>query len=130
MQNNIKVGNFLGGHDINVIGGAKFDPSIRKFRGGEVIVTIPYSGQMLSARSTQMPASPITICGVEVPTLTKQIWEDVDELPEGFDYYIVSAMYVSACRELGRDTSRLLTIGGTVVDEKDRVCGTIGFNRN
>ena len=43
---------------------------------------------------------------------------------------MVSAVYLTACKALGRDTSRLLTVGGTVVDESGKVIGAAWLNRN
>ena len=44
-------------------------------------------------------------------------FSNVSELPEGYDYYIVSKMYLDACVALGRDTSKLRTIYGAVTDK-------------
>lgn len=127
----MRVKSFVGNHDINVVVGATFDPSCRKHKGGHVVATIPYSGRMLSAKAKQTPCSPIVIDGVEI-TITKQEWEAVDPIPstEECEYCIVSAMYVDACRKLGMDTSRLLTMNGTVVDDNNRIVGTTGFTQN
>lgn len=128
----MKILSYIGGHSVNVYANCEFDPSVRKYRGGQVVATIPFSGKMLSAKARQEEAEPVTINGVEIPTQTPQIWDSVDPIPDESeaDYCIVSAMYASACKALGMNTSRLLTMGGTVVDENGRVCGTIGFNRN
>ncbi|WP_286077372.1 hypothetical protein [Thomasclavelia cocleata] len=126
------IKSFVGGHSVMVIEGATFDPSIRKFRGGEVALEIPFSGRMLSAKAKQETAEPIVVGGVSIPTKTRQIWESVDPLPstEECDLCIVSAMYVAACRDLGIDTSRLLTMDGTVVDDDGKIRGVTGFTRN
>lgn len=126
-----KVLSCVGGHPVNVFSGAEFDTSIRKFRGGNKIAEIPYAGFMLSAKAEQADDEPIVVEGVEVPTKSPQKWVSVDPLPEGNDtLYIVSAMYVAACKELGLPTDRLLTVGQTVVDDSGRVIGCVGFNRN
>lgn len=118
-------------HDVTLIANAIFDPTIRKYRGGEIVVTIPSSG-MVSAKSTPSPEMDPLVCdGVPIPTMGAPRWEGVDPLPEGGDYYIVSALYVSACRELGLPTDRLLTIGNTVVGEDGRtIRGTACLIRN
>lgn len=131
-KTSMKIMSFVGGHEVNVIAGAEFDPAIRKYRGGSVVAVIPFSGRMLSAKAEQKLADPVVFDGVEIPTNTPQEWTSVDELPstEECDLCIVSAMYVAACKALGRDTSRLLTMANTVVDEAGRVVGVTGFNRN
>jgi hypothetical protein len=47
------------------------------------------------------------------PTGVDNPWEVYPEAVEG-DLSIVSVMYLTAVRELGGDTSHLLTVGGTV----------------
>ena len=121
---------FVGGHDINVIKGATFDPTIRKFRGGEKVLTIPFAGQMLSTKVEQVEAEPVIINGVEIPTKTPQVFTAVDPIPEDVDFAIVSAMFVAAVKATGGDTSKLLTMDGTVVDDDGRVIGVTGLNRN
>lgn len=128
----MKVQSYVGGHAVNVVEGAVFDPKVRKYRGGEVVLSIPFSGRMLNAKAVQKDAEPLTIEGVQVKTLSPQIWESVDPIPDASeaDLCIVSAMYVAACKALGLDTSRLLTMAGTVVDGEGNVVGVTGFNRN
>ena len=133
MNNNIKILSCVGGHPVNIYKNAEFDSAIRKYRGGEIAATIPYAGFMLSARAEQVDDEPIIVDGVEIPTKTPQKWTAVDPLPENDDgetLYIVSAMYVAACKELGLPTDKLLTIGQVVVDETGRVCGCVNLNRN
>ena len=125
-----KIGNFVGGHDIVIYQGAWLDTTIRKYRGGVPVAIIPFAGKMLSAKVSQAAADPINIDGVEIATRTAQQFTSVDPLPKGYDYYIVSAMYVAACRAVGVSTDHLLTIDGTVVDDNGRVIGCTGFNRN
>lgn len=125
------IKSFVGGHTVNVFEGAIYDPAIRKYRGGRCVATIPFAGRMLSAKVSQTIAAPVEYEGVEIPTLTPQIFTDVDPIPEdGADFYIVSAMYVNARKALGLDTSKLLTMGGTVVDDDGKIVGVVGFNRN
>ena len=128
----MKVLSFVGGHPVNVIASAVYDASIRKYRGGVKVMEIPYAGKMLSAKVSQTEAEPVVIDGISIPTMTPQVFADVDPIPSAdeCDFCIVSAMYVAACKSLGIDTSRLLTMGGTVVDDDGRVIGVIGFNRN
>ena len=129
----MRIVSCVGGHPVNVFTGAEFDPTIRKFRGGEISATIPYAGFMLSAKAEQVDDEPIVEEGVEIPTKSPQKWTAVDPLPENDDgntMYIVSAMYVAACKELGLPTNMLLTVGQTVVDETGRVVGCVNLNRN
>ena len=114
-------------HTINIIDGAEFDPSIRKYKGGWILVSIPSSG-MVSAKQENLFAENynlsfteyITVNGKVVGIVDAPKWESVDPLPEGADYYIVSNIYVSACKELGIPTDNLLTPGNMVVEEDGR----------
>ena len=47
----------------------------------------------------------------------KFTYTNVSELPEGYDIYIVSFMYLDACRTLGRDISKLRTSYGAIYDK-------------
>lgn len=131
-EDNMTIKSFVGGHSVSVFAGSTFDPSIRKYKGGEKVAEIPFSGRMLSAKARQDAAEPVEFEGVSIPTQTPQIWESVDPIPsvEECDFCLVSAMYVAACKALGMDTSRLLTMGGTVVSDDGKILGTVGFNRN
>lgn len=128
----MNIKSFVGGHSLCIYADCVFDPSIRKYRGGRKIAEIPYSGRMLSAKIKQDTAPPVDFEGTLIPSKTPQLFEDVDPIPseEECDLCIVSAMYVAACKSLGVDTSRLLTIGTPVVDEHNRVVGTCFLNRN
>lgn len=44
---------------------------------------------------------------------------EADPLPEEGDIVVVSNLYRSALKELGRDTSRVATVGGTVYADSD-----------
>lgn len=125
---NIKA--FVGGHDVVVYTGAELDPTVRKYKGGTPVLTIPFSGRILNAKARQDAAEAIEIDGISIPTKTPQIWDSVDPIPEDCDYCVVSAMYVAACKALGMPTDKLLTIDGTVVSDDGRILGCVGFNRN
>lgn len=126
------VKSFVGGHKLCIFADCEFDPKIRKYRGGRIIAEIPFSGRILNAHWSQSEAEPVMVDGMEIPTLSPQAFSDVDELPgtEECDYCIVSALYVAACKALGRATDRLLTIGVPVVDEEGRTVGCCALNRN
>lgn len=78
-------------HEINIVQGATFSPSIRKFVGGEVVRTIPSDGALNAQIKT------VEIPGEELPTFSKEIL-GCDEYPEDYDIVIVSALYASAYR--------------------------------
>ena len=126
------IKSFVGGHEIKIFENCVFDPKIRKYTGGSVKMVIPHSGKMLSAKVSQSEAEPIEFDGGVIPTLTPQVFTDVDSIPceSECDYCVVSAMYVAACKSLGIDTSRLLTIGSPVANESGQVIGAINLNRN
>lgn len=127
----MKVVSYVGGHDVVVYKNAVYDPSIRKYRGGTPAAVIPYSGRMLSAAVKPAREEMLQLNGVDVPVHMASEWNSVDPLPapEECDFALVSAMYAVACREFGLDTSRLLTIGGVVVDDDGRTIGCVWLNR-
>ena len=132
MKHNYRILSFVGGHDIEVYENCCFDKETRKFKGGTHVATIPFSGRVLNAKIIQEDADDILSDGMILHTKTKPIYTDVDAIPgeDVCDYCIVSNLYVVACKELGIDTSRLLTIGGSVADDKGNVIGVCYFNRN
>ncbi len=124
-----KIINCMGGHEVNIIQGAVYNDSIRKYVGGQQVLSIPFSGTMLSANIVEEQTAAIDVDGINIPTVTKRCIS-VDQIPNTEDYFIVSVMYVNACKELKLDTSHLLTVGNSVVDEKGKVIGVIGLCRN
>ena len=98
-------------HPINVVEGANFKPSIRKWTGGEVKFTIPSNG-MLNAKIEAEELAPIGV----IPIFGKRI-TGCDPLPEGYDIYIVSALYASALKASGADTSKVYTVADPVMTE-------------
>jgi len=106
-------------HSINIIDGSRFDPSIRKYvttEGKEVTVvaSIPSDG-VLSAVIETAEMEPIN----GIPVYGKKI-VGIDPLPEGYDVYVVSALYASAMRQMGGDTSKLYTVADPVYTEDGR----------
>jgi hypothetical protein len=98
-------------HAINIVEGATFNPAIRKFSGGQVIKVIPSNGMLNAKMSTiELPS----INGI--PCFGKS-FEGVDALPEGFDIYIVSALFSSAMQKEGADMSKIFTIADPVMSE-------------
>ena len=127
------IRSYVGGHDIVVYNNTVYDKSIRKYRGGTPAVVIPYAGRMLSAVPKPAQEEQMEVNGVLIPIHKAIEWDHVDPLPnpEECDYALVSALYVTACKSLGIDTSRLLTIGGAVVDDTGRTTiGCVWLNRN
>ena len=122
-------------HPVSIVVGATFDTSIRKYRGGTVVKTFPSFGMVSAISSKQEEMDPIVTDddGIYIPTTSapKWVWVDpIPEFPEG-SMYIVSAMYVTACRELGFPTHRLLTVGPAVVgDDVSTIVGCVSLVRN
>ena len=97
-------------HEVNIVDNGTFDAHIRKYTTDEanVVVWIPSNG-MLSAKVSTLNSDPIN----GIPVFTKA-FTGVDALPEGFDVYIVSAMYGSAAKSVGMDTSKMYTVADPV----------------
>ena len=112
-------------HAVNIIEEAKFSPPIRKYRGGKILTTFAPSGRLLNARMGEDESTPID----GVPTKRMAILS-ADPIPEGDDFYIVSQLYLAAAREMGWNTTRLLTIGGAVVDDDGHIVGASFLIRN
>jgi hypothetical protein len=98
-------------HPINVMQGSIFNPSIRKYTGGEVVLSIPSNG-MLNAKISSIEKEAID----GVPVFDKSI-TGIDQLPEGFDIYIVSALYATAAMRSGIDMSKIFTVADPVYTE-------------
>ena len=98
-------------HAINVIEDSVFNPAIRKYTGGTVILSIP-SNSMLNAKVSTIDLPSID----SIPVFGKS-FSGVDPLPEEFDIYIVSAMYASAAARNGVDMSKVYTVADPVYTE-------------
>lgn len=98
-------------HAINIVSGSTFNPSIRKWTGGEVVLSIPSNG-MLNAKIDVVEMPQIG----EIPIFGKTI-SGCDPLPEGYDMYIVSALYSSAILKTGVDVSKVYTVADPVMSE-------------
>ena len=115
-------------HAIKLYNNVVFDPKIRKYHLSETSVlveNIEPSGKMLSAKMAEEDSDPI---GWIQTKRTKIV--SADPIPEGDGYCIVSQLYLSAAKQMGWDTSRLLTIGGAVVDNDGRTVGAAFLVRN
>ena len=117
-------------HPVHIYKDAEFDPSIRKYRGGTKISTFPSVG-MLSAKMAEKTVS-VREDGI-VLKRTEIVGCDeypIHKLNESDTYLIVSQLYLSAAKQMGWDTSHLLTIGGAVVDDAGRVIGAAFLTMN
>ena len=124
----IRISNYTP-HPVNLYKDARFDSSIRKYRGGVKIGTFSSVG-MLNARMEEK-----TVFTREDGVVFKRT-EIIgcDPYPINFEgsdeYIIVSQLYLSAAKQMGWDTSHLLTIGGAVVDDAGRVIGAAFLTMN
>jgi hypothetical protein len=98
-------------HAINVVTGASFNANIRKYTGGTVVLSIPSNG-MLNAKinAVDLPA----VDGI--PCFGKS-FSGVDSLPDGYDIYIVSALYSSAAIKAGMNMSKIYTVADPVMSD-------------
>lgn len=117
-------------HKVSIVDekSTRFDASQRKYLADNPIIIkeVAPSGQLLNAKLERKPAEAID----GIPTVETKIVA-VDELPDDGNYYIVSALYVAARRQLGLDTSRCLTIGEAVYSaDSIKPIGTLNLNRN
>lgn len=78
--------------------------------GAEPIFTIEPG---VNLNCTKSNANPPTLES-PVPLVGAVTFTGADELPEGYDLYVVSNLYRAAVVELGRDSSKLATVSGTV----------------
>lgn len=107
-------------HFINIIReAAVYKPEIRKFvvpdgKDVTVVASIPSDG-VLSAKIDTVDLPDID----GIPVYGKSI-VGCDPLPEGYDLYIVSALYASAMRAQGKDISKLYTVADPVYSEDGR----------
>lgn len=102
-------------HPVNIINNSEFSPEIRKYvapEGTTPSVTIPSEG-MLNAKIDTIPGPEIDD---GIPTFVKNI-VGCDPLPElgPDDHIVVSALYASAVRATGGDTSKLLLVADPVM---------------
>jgi len=98
-------------HAINIVSGSSFNPSIRKWTGGEILLSIPSNG-MLNAKIDVEELSPLG----GIPVFGKKI-NGCDPLPQGYDLYIVSALYSSAFIKTGESTHGVYTVADPVMSE-------------
>lgn len=126
MNNELKVINCCA-HPVSVFAGTVFDPQAGKSRGGTEILRLPPSGIVATATSAVEALPSLDINGIPIPTC-KRAFVKLTALPsEGF--CVVSSVYANAAKELGHDTTRLLTPYGNVIDNDGRIIGCTGLVR-
>jgi hypothetical protein len=109
-------------HAINVVDGAVFNSTIRKYTGGSVVLSIPSNG-MLNANVTTVDLPAVG----GIPVFGKA-FTGVDTLPDGYTIYIVSAMYASAAARNGIDMSNVYTVADPVyTDDGNSFLGCRGI---
>lgn len=114
-------------HPINIITDTEYRADIRKYVvpdgvKPQIVASIPSNG-VLSAQIDTLRSEPIN----GIPVYTKAI-TGCDPLPDGYDIYIVSQLYVSAVRAAGMDTSKLYTIADPVYSADGRtILGSRGI---
>lgn len=127
MKENLRVVNCCN-HVVSVYENAVFDPAVKGCRGGNKVISFQPSGYIASALSTVEALPDMDMDGVKVP-IRKRNFASVTDLPEENCLYIVSSLYATASKELGRDTSRLLVPHGDVVNEDGKKIGCTGLIR-
>ena len=113
-------------HSINIVDNGTFDPPIRKYTTDKpnVVISIPSNG-MLSSDVQSVNLDPISVHGkkiiygvdlnpINVIPVHGKRFVGVDPLPEGYDIYIVSQMYVSGVVSQGGDVTKLYTVSDPV----------------
>lgn len=80
---------------------------------------LPYTGQLATAEREVIGSG----------HNFKPVYKNVSELPEGYDLYVVSGIYVNACQALGRDISKLRVSFGAIHDSEDdrKIIGCLGL---
>lgn len=83
---------------------------IRKLVSETPVTSATYlSNGMLSAKFEEKTID----LGLGIKTVQKSI-VSVDPLPDGYDFYIVSALYAMAAASTGIDTTKLLTVSNPI----------------
>lgn len=108
-------------HQINIISGATLDSTDRKWKGGELILSIPSDG-MLNAKIETIEVSSIG----KIPMFDKKI-VGCDALPSGYDIYIVSQLFSVAYKG---DRKGLYTVADPVMsDDGTKFIGCRGLQK-
>ena len=116
-------------HECNIYTGSVFDPACGKCRGGELVMTIPASGVVGVATPEIIPDEPFMVGGLTIPSVRRKYVRVSPLFDEEGKLYIVSAVYAEAAKQLGYDTTHLLTPNGHVINDRGMVIGCTGFAR-
>lgn len=114
-------------HPITIVSNAVFKADIRKYVVPEgvtpqIVASIPSNG-ILSVKIDTVVAG----CINGIPVFGKNI-SGCDPILDGYDVYIVSALYASAARACGMDTSKLYTVADPVYSADGRtILGSRGI---
>lgn len=107
----------------------EFDISQRKYIsavGATPIYSVAKGILPANCKTVNAPTPSIENC--PVPVVGAVQFTGYDELPEGYDLYIVSNFYRSAVQALGGDTSKLATVTDTVYSAGDiKPCGCLAL---
>lgn len=125
-NNSVKLINCCA-HPVSVFAGTVYDPQAGKSRGGTEILRLQPSGIVATATSAVEALPCMEVDGVFVPTCRRSFVK-VTDLPEN-ELCVVSSVYANAAKELGLDTSRLLTPYGNVINEDGKIVGCTGLVR-
>ena len=109
-------------HTIRVYSNTVFDTACRKCRltsQSELVAEFPSDGMLNAIQSKA--EEPTIVDGI--PMMAAPTFIGVDQLPDGDDKLIVSALFVSACKQNGIATDRLLTIGNAVINDQNQIIG-------
>lgn len=116
-------------HAVSIIKNGVSDPAIRKLVVPEgeqpaVLMSIPSDGMLMAKIENSEESSIETI-----PVFGKRV-VGCDPLPEGYDVIIVSALFATAARMVGMDTSRLYTVANPVYSPGGKeILGCLGLSQ-
>ena len=99
-------------HDVNIVSGAELDSADRKFKGGAIVHVIPKGDTMLNVKFGTVEV--VDNLNSIIPVYEKTI-EAVDDLPDGYDVYVVSALYASAYMRRHPEETRLYGVADPVM---------------
>lgn len=101
--------------DINIIYGAEFDDEIAEYVGGEIIKTIPRNSELYaSGMGFKLLEGMDPIDGIPVFD-RESIY--CDQLPKGYDVYIVSETYAALYVSQEEQNGRIFTLADPVFEE-------------
>ena len=109
-------------HEINIFENAIFNPEIRKYQGGNLVMTIPSNGMLNDKIETETKPK----IG-NIPIFGKKL-VSCDEPPKGYDMIIVSALYSSAIQKSEFNHSNCFTVCDPVFSNDGKtIVGCLGL---